>query len=200
VSSVLDVRADGRPNPATAIGALRDRTATAHRRLEDSTDLMSPSLGLDRYRSLLLGFAAVHRGLEDEIGRQFAREPQISPITTLHFDGRRRLPLLADDLAQLGAALPEPTTFKLTSVAGALGALYVCEGSTLGGSVVAPHIRDVLGVDAPIGFFTASATEVPLRWMTCRRVINEMIDTPASLTEATAVALAVFEHFAEVLQ
>jgi hypothetical protein len=85
------------------------------------------------------------------------RAPQISPLTTLHFDSRRPLPLLADDLEHLGA-------------------------------------------DAPIAFFTASATEVPLRWATCRRVINEMLGTPAAVTEAAAVALAVFEHFGEMLR
>ena len=96
-------------------------------------------------------------------------------------------------------ALPAPAVFPLTSLAGALGALYVSEGATLGGNVIAPHVRSVLGPDTPVDFFAPPGVDVVLRWATCRRMLDRLLVTAADRDEASAVAVAVFERFAEVL-
>jgi heme oxygenase len=90
-------------------------------------------------------------------------------------------------------------TFPLTSPAGALGALYVSEGATLGGSLIAPHVRAVLGPDVPVSFFAGGGTDVVARWATCRRVIDHLVVTVDDRAESCAVAVAVFERLAELL-
>lgn len=67
------------------------------------------------------------------------------------FDQRRKLTLLADDLAGLGIQEPldklptPPEAFRFGSEAAALGSLYVLEGSMLGGKLIARHVAAQLG-------------------------------------------------------
>ena len=67
------------------------------------------------------------------------------PAAQSRLDGRR-LRALADDLAVLGTApLQEsPPPLALANRAEAIGALYVIEGASLGGRVIARHITDSL--------------------------------------------------------
>jgi heme oxygenase len=120
-------------------------------------------------------------------------------VVDLDLEARRRMPSLTLDLDRLGIALPPPVAFPLTSVAGALGALYVSEGSLLGGRVVAPHIRAVLGADTPVAFFEAPGIDISTRWASCRRVIDRSLVATADRDVAAATAVAVFERFCEVL-
>ena len=58
---------------------------------------------------------------------------------------RRRTPMLAADLTALGEIMPDPLHFVLPAGrAAALGALYVVEGSRLGGVMLARRVGDAL--------------------------------------------------------
>ena len=58
---------------------------------------------------------------------------------------RRRTPMLAADLTALGEIMPDPLPFTLPAGhAAALGALYVVEGSRLGGVMLARRVADTL--------------------------------------------------------
>ena len=58
---------------------------------------------------------------------------------------RRRTQLLAADLTTLGTTMPDPLDFVLPAGrAAALGALYVVEGSRLGGVMLARRVADTL--------------------------------------------------------
>ena len=152
-----------RRHGGSAVATLRRATRATHRRLEQELGVMSPDLTIAEYGALLVGFAALHQTLDDEIAAQLQAAPAGRPFE-LDIDERRRMPLLARDLARLGVALPAPVAFPLTSLAGALGALYVSEGATLGGSVIAPHVRAVLGRTPRVDFFESSGVDVPPRW------------------------------------
>jgi heme oxygenase len=202
MAAIDSSQGDGSHPHHTRLGtsAIRFRTHGAHRRLELEMDLMSSDLTMARYRSLLLGLASVHLALEREIGAQFRREPISGPIAKLAFQSRSRITSIANDLRVLGAALPAATSLRLSSVHGALGALYVCEGSRLGGDVIAGHVRVVLSETAPVEFFVARAGERATMWSTCCRTIDELLVTSASTDEAVTVAESVFGHFADVLR
>jgi heme oxygenase len=78
-----------------------------------------------------------------------------------------RSALLAADLSVLGWATPTLTPIKPglpASKAHALGALYVLEGSRLGGEMIARHVQKRLGDRAPMGFFTAPHPLGPGFW------------------------------------
>ncbi|MEL7897589.1 biliverdin-producing heme oxygenase [Vreelandella neptunia] len=64
--------------------------------------------------------------------------------------------LLKADIHQLGRRAPSaPLTPPPTSVADAVGMLYVLEGSRLGGKMIALHVDSVLDDQVPLRFFTA---------------------------------------------
>ncbi len=95
------------------------------------------------YRDLLARLHGFHATWEHAIGAQLLDETFLAP--------RRRLALLAADLDHLGlapaavAALPQPGAVRLDGPAAAMGALYVLEGSTLGGQLIGRHIAGLHG-------------------------------------------------------
>lgn len=112
---------------------LRARTAPAHDAVDaafGAHDLAEPG----SYRAFLLAHALALPAAEAAL----ATHPDLPPW-------RERTSLLAADLADLGAAMPEPLAFALPGAAGAAwGALYVTEGSRLGGVMLARGVPEAL--------------------------------------------------------
>jgi len=173
---------------------LRERTAVVHRELETSLDLLSPSLDLARYVDVLRRLASVHVPLERQL-RPFGDDPALAPVGIA---ARRRVPGLAADLAALGSGLPmiEHPVPILSSPAAVLGALYVTEGATLGGAMIATHVRDVLGPGTPTAFFGGDPDAATHRWTTFRRAATPLLAHPDDVEVAAATADAVFAAFA----
>lgn len=113
----------------TAIALLRAHTAPAHDAVDaafGAHDLTAP----DSYRRFLRSHALALPAAEQAL----AAHADLPPW-------RERTALLAADLADLGEAMPAALAFDLPDVPGAAwGALYVAEGSRLGGIMLA---RDV---------------------------------------------------------
>lgn len=104
-----------------------------------------------------------------------------------------RTPLLEHDLADLGEAMPATLPFATLDEPGSWGALYVVEGSRLGGVMLARSV----GPDLPARYLDAA--HLPGQW----RVIREAIDTaganasPAWRQALLAGAAATFDLYAE---
>lgn len=87
------------------------------------------------------------------------------------YSGREKLPLLRNDLSQLGLSeqrisllpLAEPLP-EWKSLPGVLGSLYVMEGSTLGGQVIARHLRSILNSEAGFSYFHPYGECTGSRW------------------------------------
>ncbi len=114
---------------------LRAATARAHERLDDrisSFDLGEP----DAYRAFLIMHSAVLPPLEAGIARACADAPE------LDLAARSRTSALTADLETMGArpAAPLPVA-EPASLAEALGALYVLEGSRLGAQILIRRVR-----------------------------------------------------------
>ena len=116
---------------ATTAQILKTQTASSHAELEA---LLLPHLQEcatpEAYAGILRSFYGFFAPLEVLIQQQVDR----SVITDM--DQRRKAALLLDDLHFLGSHDPRPFCATLPSVATlfeALGAMYVLEGSTLGG-------------------------------------------------------------------
>jgi heme oxygenase len=108
------------------------------------------------------------------------------------FEPRSRL--LRDDLAALGLAMPAPPPLAPPeSGAAAFGALYVIEGSRLGGAMLARQVPDGL----PHAYL--SATHAPGAW----RDFGELLDRaahafgPGWIDRAIVAAEATFDLYAE---
>lgn len=123
--------------PAGLHARLRAETAAAHEGLERALDLLRPSLDRDRFTAVLVRFHGFHRAWEPALARSLPAAVMPSP----------RLPLIEQDLGALGlgadsiAAIPPCVQAASLAVHAdtALGSVYVLEGSTLGGRVIARH-------------------------------------------------------------
>jgi heme oxygenase len=109
-------------------------------------------------------------------------------------------PLLARDLAALGAALPPPAplfTLGRCEPGHALGTAWVLAGSALGNTAIARQVARIGGGAWPVAFLGDSAM------MAFWQALRSRIETPARPGEAegaTRAAEAVFAHFLSVAE
>jgi heme oxygenase len=119
---------------------------------------------------------------------------------------RRKAHLLAADLAALGAGVPagnDATSAALAAVGdlpAAFGALYVSEGSTLGGAIVGPNIRSTLRARGELGeaftFYGAYGPLLGSRWRDFIAALSHEADaSPAAPARIVASACLTFETF-----
>jgi len=135
------------------LDALRRETQSVHDRLDAGLDLLGPCFSGSDYRRVLERFWGFCVPAEDRLARSGAWQ-------ALRLDGapRTKAPRLGADLRHLGhdeaslAGLPRCGRLpRLDSAARGAGYLYVFEGATLGGALIARHldrgvpVQDVLG-------------------------------------------------------
>jgi heme oxygenase (biliverdin-IX-beta and delta-forming) len=176
------------------IDRLRQETAAEHDAVEGSIPLMTEELDVKTYVSCLRrihGFvaawersAAVHT---PEWMRPMLKE-------------RRRQGLLEDDLACFGIRELDPGSGyempPLTDTASFLGAMYVMEGSTLGGQYIARHVERVLKLTDGRGsaYFRGYNERTGSMWKEfCEVLRNRVADDEAD--DAIAGAKAMFRAF-----
>jgi heme oxygenase len=121
--------------------------------------------------------------------------------------GRRRAPLLEADFAVLGV-IPEGKVLRFATerIPGLaegdvryrtafLGAMYVMEGSTLGGQYIARQVEEALGLEAGVGdaYFRGYGERTGEMWRTFRAVLTEVPeDAGEDLIVAAQAMFAVF--------
>ena len=155
---------------------LRTHTRAAHKSIETVpalARLLAPDLGRGEYADVLLAMQAFHAAAEPDIALALEELPAAQSL----LDGRR-LRALADDLAFLGTApWPEsPPPLALANRAEAIGALYVIEGASLGGRVIARHIADSLELAPGEGasfYGGLSADAARQRWAQLSAVLED---------------------------
>jgi heme oxygenase len=135
----------GRPE---IVDRLREATRDLHAETEDVAAVVQG--GRARY----VWFVARQYGFSAPLEPRLAAAPGIAE-TGLDLERRRRAHLLAADLLHLGVRpgrLPRCEALpRVDSAARALGALYVLEGSTLGGAFLLAHLGRTLGISAAVG-------------------------------------------------
>lgn len=183
---------------------LKARTRPHHDRLEQLSHvgrIMDGSLTRADYEQLIRNNYRVHAPLEARLAAALAADP----IDGLDFEARRKTPALRQDMQVLGldtddraaeALLPE-----ITDHYQALGALYVLEGATLGGSVIRkalarnPHLQDA----QPFHYYGVYGEQTGPRWKQFGRLANERVQTPEHAERAIQAAIGTFEAFAASL-
>lgn len=169
-----------RPNSARL--ALRSATATHHERVDAAFrryDLSDLSQYKDFLQAQAFGFLPVEAAIDG------------SDIAALLPDwpDRRRSRLLTEDLAALGVSKPaqsEPLTFETREAA--LGALYVLEGSRLGGGVLARSIP----AHFPLRFLGASDSK---GWRRLIELLDVFLVSECQRAAAIDAACRVFTLF-----
>jgi heme oxygenase len=176
----------------TILDRLRHETATAHARLEQQLDLLSPPLSRQHFQEVLRGFHGFHA----------AWEPRMEAALGGWFTPRRRLHLIRRDLEALGGAddLPPPPALELFSAqAGAWGSLYVVEGSTLGGALISKHLAGASWVPpAGLRYFSPYGRQTAVMWKSFRAELLRS-SQPATDKEMIDAALATFAALSRCL-
>ncbi|WP_181700216.1 biliverdin-producing heme oxygenase [Chthonobacter albigriseus] len=173
---------------------LKAETAPLHDRVEAASALMSPELTIGRYIDILAAFQAFHAAWEPRIATLLADEAL--------FDPRRKLALVNRDLAHFGVAPGRRfhSADWLVGRAEAMGSLYVLEGSTLGGRVIARHLQRRFGLVAGAGaaYFSSYGAAIGPMW-TAFRARLEAFSDPAHDDAIVAGAQATFTRLIEEL-
>lgn len=149
------------PNPSAAdppiplTRRLKEATAAQHRAVESlpaMASLTSNRVTRDDYRAYLSRIARVYASLEPPLIA--ALKTALAAHGVAGPEVRPKLPALLADCADEGLAAPQPAPFELpASVSAAAGGLYVLEGATLGGRVIARHLRRHLPGGLPATHF-----------------------------------------------
>lgn len=123
---------------------LRQETREAHQRIEATLDLMSPALDLHRYLQILKNLHTAMTSLEERI------EERCPVQYRSLWAGRQKVGRLRADLewfgetAEAGRPTDDPVP-QLSTASHWLGAIYVVEGSMLGGQVICRHLEKHFG-------------------------------------------------------
>jgi len=167
---------------ASARFALRDATAEAHARLDSlytRLDLADPA----DYATFLTSHAAAFIPVEDALADAGAETLVPGWAAT------RRADALRADLAEMAIEVPPPAPRpSFLNDAQVLGALYVVEGSRLGGAVLIRSVKAGL----PTRFLTPGN---PALWRAFTAKLDEQLSSAALLDDAAASATAVFGLF-----
>ena len=144
------------------MSALRASTAQEHQELEDEVGIVESLKSEDGYRNLLETFYGIVAPLEAQLA-QFPWEK-----LELNFNQRRKAHLLERDLSDLGvdtSTLPQCDELPaLESFEEACGALYVSEGSTLGGQHILRMARQAELPESATRYFQSYGPRVGEMW------------------------------------
>lgn len=175
---------------------LRQATAMEHQRVEAMLPLMREDLSRTEYVEVLRRFYAVVSAWE-----RWA-EVHVPGRLRAVFEERKRAEMLLDDLHFFGVTIRDQTCTDLPLSADEpsfLGAMYVVEGSTLGGQFIARHVEAVLHLKEGEGdrYFRGYGEKTGAMW---REVKTLLGDVDEAQTEAViAGARDMFALFAEGL-
>lgn len=202
--------------PSMDLRRLREETRPEHEATEALMPLTAPGLTLATYTEVLRLLLPVLRGWE-AWAAHFA-PPALRPLLA----ARRRSHWIEQDLLALGdsrrafeASLDEPVPWSAVIGADArnggsgasgsafeaafLGALYVMEGSTLGGRYIARHVEEALRIEPGQGdaYFRGHEEQTGALW---RETTATLAAVPDELTEIViAAAKRTFGAFGAVL-
>lgn len=170
---------------------LRQGTEVAHRRLEQHPllrPLLAPTLSLEHYARVIAAFTGFYETLEPRI-------MEIAPRIALPgYRYEPRLPYLLEDRAVLPpcAVTPGCVAPEFGRADELVGVLYVLEGATQGGRVIAPWVQQKLALTESAGacYFNLYRQN---SWEGFRNMVAQGLDD-YDYALAVATARATFDH------
>lgn len=172
---------------------LKEQTRKDHALLEKKLlDRISTIEDVNDYVALLSVLYGYYSAVENKLALFFENED------AAEFQRRRKAARILDDMAAYApdARVPVLCTNlpEVTSYHSALGVLYVLEGSTLGGRIIAQLIMRRIDVHLGLTFFLSYGDEVGAMWDSFRKVLKEAY-SPEQQKEVIAGALQTFRTF-----
>lgn len=175
---------------------LKKDTLTNHQQLEKMlVGRMKAIRSKEDYINLLQLFYSYFGGLEKLI------DQYLDKSTLPDYDQRRKSASLAHDITTLGGAPREVATGAalpaITNHLQAMAALYVIEGSTLGGKFISKMIAQQLNITngAGLSFFNSYGDNTEAMWNTFKEVLNKQSTLATESIETVAAANETFARF-----
>lgn len=146
------------------LSQLKTKTRTRHEQTEEllyTQQLMAGTLTQDEYIHLLQIHYRFHQALEAAVAKH------ADALAGYDYPPSRKTPWLVADLQQVGTPIPSsaPALFANWTATQLLGALYVSEGSMLGGQVIAKALRRNPGLaHVDPHFFGGYGAQTGPRW------------------------------------
>lgn len=184
------------PN-AGAVTLLRERTARAHAALETSDLVMPSTLDRTRYAGLIGAMLSFHTAIE----REFTRfEDQLS-YRGVRMHDRYKAALLSEESTHLASPSFDEPNLRFDSVAQAAGGVYVMEGSTLGGTLIAKSVLAHLEVVSR--YYGCYGESTARRWRATSEELNGFArhsdDIDAMIAGANLTFSTLHRHLEESL-
>jgi heme oxygenase len=174
---------------------LRAQSKARHASIERALlPLLSPALTLDGYRTILAALLGFYEPLEAVLIRAAGLPCDVD------LRGREKAPRLRCDMRALGASEAElvalPRCSALPRIDGArkaVGCMYVLEGATLGGRIIARKVQQHLSIDAAHGggFFHGYGGDTAAMW---QRFVMGLNRQPPPFDDVLAATLETFER------
>lgn len=174
---------------------LKEETKDLHVALEKAMVPMIKGIQTSEDYVKVLGlFYSYYGGLENRLGK-------IVDIKIPDHHLRRKKEIIADDILSLGGTLPELTPGQhLPSIENkyqAFGALYVMEGSTLGGLYISKMIEKQLNLTdgASLSFFDGYGEQTEEMWNSFKSALDEQAVHTAEQAAVVQAANDTFKKF-----
>lgn len=155
---------------------LKKNTAAFHDAAEDkfgSKKIFSQTYTVEDYRKIIAANRKILRDAEAQIFRILNEDFGVS----LQLVDRRKLPLIEKDAIAL--SLPkfyDSTEISFKNKYEALGALYVIEGSTLGGNVMAKQLSKTEGfAEQSFHYFGCYGAKTGIMWKSFKDILDQNI-------------------------
>ena len=154
--------------PAMILQLLKDVTRDSHLALERQMPLLDPALRPETYRHMVQQLFTYHRPLEAAL----LSSPGFAELGIAYAE-RAKTVRLARDLEASGLSIRDIEQLcdceslpPLAHPSHIFGCLYVLEGATLGGQIVARHLLASLGLTADSGasYFSGYGVDTGPRW------------------------------------
>ena len=174
---------------------IKEASRAAHQNLEKKVVLKMKAIRSDAdYADFLKHFYAYFNAVEQAIA------PYITSELLPDHAERRNSSYLKKDIEELGASvneLPEVKAPEINSTIQALGALYVMEGSIMGGPIIVKMLEK-FGITKGISFFSGYGEATGQMWGRFVAVMNAQAGIAAEEQQAVDAANATFSNFGEV--
>ena len=174
---------------------IKESTHPAHQKTEGIVVRQLKAIRSEAdYINVLKGFYVYFRSVENNIA------PFVTTDVLPDIHERRNSSYIQKDIEALGGNidnLPDANAPIVTNVLEALSALYVLEGSIMGG----PYIVQMLhkyGIERGTSFFEGYGADSAAMWTGFTAVLNKYGETPADHARAIDVANQTFFNFGDV--
>lgn len=172
---------------------IKEATKAEHQNLEKQVVLKLKAIRSNAdYADLLKHFYAYFSYIETAI------KPFITAEVLPDYSQRRNSGYIKADILELGGDmtdLPYTTVPKIENTVQALGALYVLEGSIMGGSIIVKMLEKG-GVTKGVSFFSGYGEATGMMWGNFVAVLNAQAKTAQDEEQAIVAANETFKHFA----